>query len=76
VKKIMLCQLKKYMEDKEVNIAQLAREVGITENAVRGYAKNTFNRIDCQVAIKLCDYFGVSMGDMFQIREIREDVLV
>lgn len=74
MKKIMFCSLKIYMEDKQINIAQLAREVGITENAVRGYAKNTFNRIDCQVAIKLCDYFGVTMGDMFQIREIKEDV--
>ena len=62
------------MEDKQINIAQLAREVGITENAVRGYAKNTFNRIDCQVAVKLCDYFGVTVGDMFQIREVFDDL--
>ncbi len=63
------------MEDKQINIAQLAREVGITENAVRGYAKNTFNRIDCQVAVKLCDYFGVTIGDMFQIREVSDDLI-
>lgn len=75
MKRIMICKLKNYMEDKQINIAQLAREVGITENAVRGYAKNTFNRIDCQVAIKLCDYFGVSIGDMFQIREVSNDVI-
>ncbi|MFM5888946.1 MAG: helix-turn-helix domain-containing protein [Dolichospermum sp.] len=71
----MICKLKNYMEDKQINIAQLAREVGITENAVRGYAKNTFNRIDCQVAIKLCDYFGVSIGDMFQIREVNSELI-
>ena len=63
------------MEDKQINIAQLSREVGITENAVRGYAKNTFNRIDCQVAVKLCDYFGVTIGDMFQIREVSDDLI-
>ena len=74
MKRVMLCRLKNYMEDKQINIAQLAREVGITENAVRGYAKNTFNRIDCQVAVKLCDYFGVTVGDMFQIREISDDL--
>ncbi|MFM6135902.1 MAG: helix-turn-helix domain-containing protein, partial [Sphaerospermopsis kisseleviana] len=38
----MICRLRNYMEEKQINIAQLAREVGITENAVRGYAKNTF----------------------------------
>ena len=75
MKRVMLCKLKNYMEDKQINIAQLAREVGITENAVRGYAKNTFNRIDCQVAVKLCDYFGVSIGDMFQIREVSDDLI-
>jgi len=75
MKRVMLCKLKNYMEDKQINIAQLAREVGITENAVRGYAKNTFNRIDCQVAVKLCDYFGVSVGDMFQIREVSDDLV-
>jgi|LakMenE01Jun11ns_1017448.scaffolds.fasta_scaffold8784341_1 putative transcriptional regulator len=74
MKRVMLCKLKNYMEDKQINIAQLAREVGITENAVRGYAKNTFNRIDCQVAVKLCDYFGVTVGDMFQIREVFDDL--
>ncbi|MFM6882802.1 MAG: helix-turn-helix domain-containing protein [Dolichospermum sp.] len=75
MKRIVICKLKNYMEDKQINIAQLAREVGITENAVRGYAKNTFNRIDCQVAIKLCDYFGVSIGDMFQIREVNSELI-
>ena len=75
MKRVMLCKLKSYMEDKQINIAQLAREVGITENAVRGYAKNTFSRIDCQVAVKLCDYFGVSIGDMFQIREVSDNVI-
>jgi putative transcriptional regulator len=74
MKRVMLCKLKNYMEDKQIKIAQLAREVGITENAVRGYAKNTFNRIDCQVAVKLCDYFGVTVGDMFQIREVFDDL--
>ncbi|MBD2667311.1 helix-turn-helix domain-containing protein [Richelia sinica] len=75
MKKVMVCRLKNYMEEKQINIAQLAREVGITENAVRGYAKNTFNRIDCQVAIKLCDYFGVSIGEMFQIREVNNELV-
>lgn len=69
-KKIMLCKLKEYMDVKGLNIAQLSREVGITENAIRGYVKNSFNRIDCQVAIKLCNYFNTSMGEMFVIKEL------
>jgi DNA-binding Xre family transcriptional regulator len=68
--KVMMCKLKEYMDVKGLNIAQLSREVGITENAIRGYAKNSFNRIDCQVAIKLCTYFDASMGEMFVIKEV------
>lgn len=66
----MLCKLKEYMDLKGLNIAQLSRETGITENAIRGYVKNSFSRIDCQVAIKLCNYFNTSMGDMFIIKEV------
>jgi DNA-binding Xre family transcriptional regulator len=57
------------MDSANINIAQLSREVGVTENAIRGYAKNSFSRIDCQTAIKLCDYFQTSVGDMFYIKE-------
>jgi plasmid maintenance system antidote protein VapI len=68
--KVMMCKLKEYMDAKRLNIAQLSREVGITENAIRGYVKKLFNRIDCQLAIKLCTYFDTSMGEMFVIKEV------
>jgi putative transcriptional regulator len=67
--KIMICKLKTYMEQRQINIAQLSREIGVTENAIRGYLKNSFSRIDCQVAIKICDYFNVEVGEMFAIKE-------
>ena len=59
--------LKGLMDIKNINIAQLSRETGITENAIRGYVKNSFSRIDSDTAIKLCDYFQVSLGEMFRI---------
>ncbi len=65
----MICKLKTYMEQRQINIAQLSREIGVTENAIRGYLKNSFSRIDCQVAIKICDYFNVEVGEMFAIKE-------
>lgn len=67
MERIMICKLKELMEEKNLNISQLAREVGITETTIRAYAKNTFSRIDCQNAVKLCTYFGVNIGDMFDI---------
>jgi putative transcriptional regulator len=70
MEKIMVCRLKELMEQRNLNIAQLAREVGITETTIRAYMKNTFSRIDCQNAVKLCSYFGVPIGDMFDIKEV------
>ena len=63
----MICKLKQYMDQRKINIAQLSREIDVTENAIRGYVKNSFSRIDCQVAIKLCAYFNVNVGEMFDI---------
>ena len=59
--------LKTCMKNEEINIAQLARKIGVTENTIRGYVKNSFSRIDCEVAITLCDYFGTTFGEMFEI---------
>ena len=70
--KIMICKLKNLMDARGLNIAQLSKEVEVTENAIRGYSKNSFSRIDCQVAIKLCTYFGVEVGDMFQIKDVSD----
>lgn len=70
MEKTMICKLKSFMDDKGLNIAQLSREIEVTETAIRGYSKNSFSRIDCQVAIKLCTYFDTSMGEMFVIKEI------
>jgi putative transcriptional regulator len=67
--KTVICNLQKLMGEKGLNIAQLSRTIGITQNTIRGYVQNRFNRIDCEVAIKLCNHFGVQFGEMFEIVE-------
>ena len=68
MEKTVLCNLRTYMDRENINIAQLSKKVKVTENSIRGYAKNQFTRIDCQVAIKLCDFFEVEFGQMFYIK--------
>ncbi len=65
--KTVICNLQKMMDEKGLNIAQLSRLIGITQNTIRNYVQNRFNRIDCEIAIKLCSYFDVSFGEMFEI---------
>lgn len=63
----MICNLQNYMDKQQLNISQLSREINVTQNAIRGYVKNRFSRIDCEIAGKLCEYFKCSFGDMFEI---------
>ncbi|MBW4636294.1 MAG: helix-turn-helix transcriptional regulator [Iphinoe sp. HA4291-MV1] len=67
----MVSNLKKLMDSKNINIAQLSREIGVTENAIRGYVKNSFSRIDCEVAAKIGAYFNVSVGELFEFVEAK-----
>ena len=64
---IVICNLTKYMDEKEINLAQLASELEITQNTVRTYMKNRFSRIDCEIAVKMCKFFNCSFGEMFEI---------
>ena len=55
------------MDEKEINLTQLASELEITQNTVRTYMKNRFSRIDCEIAVKMCKFFNCSFGEMFEI---------
>lgn len=61
------CNLKALMEKEGINNYQLSKRLAVADNTIRGYAKNKFSRIDAEVAIKICDYFQVELGEMFQI---------
>ena len=63
----MVCNLQRYMKQRNLNIAQLSREIGISQTTIRGYVQNRFNRIDCEIAIKICSYFETTFGEMFEI---------
>lgn len=63
----VICNLKNYMNEKELTITQLSKDIDVTQNAIRAYMKNRFSRIDCEIAAKLCNYFGVSFGEMFEL---------
>ena len=63
----VVCNLHRYMDEQGLNITQLSKAIGITQNTIRSYVQNRFNRIDCEVAAKICAHFDVSFGDMFEI---------
>jgi hypothetical protein len=60
------------MEQKNLNLSQLSREIDTSISAIRGYANNTFSRIDCENSVRLCTFLVVSIGEMFVIEEVKQ----
>ena len=63
-----------------INIMELLQERGISKTRIckdldlqRGnfnrYCRDDFQRIDANLIIKLCDYFGCTISDLLEIRE-------
>ena len=63
--KQVICNLKKFMESRDLTITQVAEEVGIAKNTVRSYYRNQMIRIDIDIAKKFCDYLQVCFGELF-----------
>ena len=73
--------LMKYLH---IRLNELLVENGISKNKIckdldqqRGnfnrYCRDEFQRVDANLIIKLCEYFGCGVGDLFEIREREEE---
>ena len=74
------CKVMKYLH---IRLNELLEEHGISKNKIckdldqqRGnfnrYCRDDFQRVDANLIIKLCDYFGCGVGELFEIREKEE----
>lgn len=63
-----------------IRLNELLEENGISKNRIckdldqqRGnlnrYCRDVFQRIDANLIIRLCDYFGCTISDLLEIRE-------
>lgn len=60
------CKLRILMAIKEVNQKELSEATGIRPNTISGYVKNTYTTIHKEHLEALCNYFGCSVGDIFE----------
>lgn len=60
----MYCNLAVLMAQKDPHLSQskLAKEVGISANAINRLFGNKFDRVDVGTVEKLCDYFDCPIG--------------
>ncbi|MBF2046196.1 helix-turn-helix transcriptional regulator [Leptolyngbya sp. NK1-12] len=67
--KRMRCRLRVLMAEKEITQIQLRESLGLGSNTISKLYNNRFDRVDRETIEKLCDYFGVEIGDLFTLKD-------
>lgn len=60
------CHLSRLMGERKLKIADVARETGLHRNTVTLLYDETAARVDLDAIDRLCTYFGISVGELFE----------
>ncbi len=60
------CHLSRLMGEHKLRIADVARETGLHRNMVTLLYQETATRIDIEAIDRLCRFFKVQVGDLFE----------
>jgi putative transcriptional regulator len=65
---VIKCHLSTLMGERKLKISEVARDTGLHRNSITLLYQETANRIDLEVVDKLCAYFGVGVGELFEFK--------
>ena len=68
----LLAQKARDENRRNIPLAEVARETGVTWKTIRGWDEGQVTRYDAPLLIKLCTYFNCTIGDLLYI-ELGED---
>lgn len=60
------CHLSRLMGERKLKISDVARDTGLHRNTITLLYQETSARVDLEAMDKLCKYFGVGVGDLFE----------
>lgn len=60
------CHLSKLMGERKLKVADVARATGLYRGTVSLLYDETAAKIDLETIDKLCAYFGVAVGELFE----------
>lgn len=60
------CHLSRLMGERKLRIADVARDTGLHRNTVTLLYDETAVRVDLDAMERLCAYFGVGVGELFE----------
>lgn len=60
------CHLSRLMGERKLKISDLARDTGLHRNTITLLYQETANRVDLEAVDKLCAYFAIGVGELFE----------
>lgn len=60
------------MGERKLKISDVARDTGLHRNTISLLYQETATRVDLDAIEALCRYFGVSVGELFELQPTRE----
>lgn len=63
------CHLSRLMGEKKVKVVEVAEATGLHRNTLSLLYKETAVRVDLDAIEKLCRYFGVGVGELFELKD-------
>ncbi len=64
------CHLSRLMGERKVRVADVAAATGLHRNMLTLLYKETAQRVELDAIDKLCAYFGVTVGELFERRGV------
>lgn len=61
------CHLARFMGERKMRIADVARETGLSRATITLLYRETVHRIDLDAIEKVCVFFGCTVGDLLEL---------
>lgn len=63
---VIKCHLSRLMGERKLKISDVARDTGLHRNTITLLYQETANRVDLEAIDKLCEYFQIGVGELFE----------
>lgn len=62
-------RINELLEEHQISKNKICRDLNIPRPNFNRYCRNEFQRIDANLIVKLCEYFGCGIESLMEVRE-------
>ncbi len=67
--KYLHIRLNELLDEHNISKNRICKDLDQQRGNFNRYCRDDFQRVDANLIIKLCEYFGCGVGDLFEIKE-------